>query len=83
MGLMLLILACACLWATPVRAQWQRCNRGVGAKAPTPQQWPASTQVMMMPTVMDFGGPPGGASVVIWVFEIHGFTKRLLSFLNP
>jgi hypothetical protein len=65
----LLVVACGVWWAAPVRAQGlaQRCNWGVGSLAPTAQQWPASTQVIMMPTVMDFGGPPSGTSKVAFV----------------
>src|SRR5215218_804993 len=66
--LTVIIMAFACLWATPARAQVQlRCNWGVVPNAPTLQQWPASTQVMMTPTVADFGGLPSGTSKVAFV----------------
>src|SRR5687768_9365548 len=64
-----LIMASACFWATPMRAQplFQRCNWGVGTLVPSPPRYPASTQVMMMPIVMDFGGLPSGTSKVAFV----------------
>ncbi|MEK6333857.1 MAG: hypothetical protein AABM67_02850 [Acidobacteriota bacterium] len=41
------------------------CNWGVAANAPT--VWPASTQVMMMPTAMNFSGSSTGSSQVAFV----------------
>lgn len=64
----LLTMACAFMEAKPARAAvTQRCNWGVGALAPTASQWPLSTQVMMMPTVMDFGSPPFNRSQVAFI----------------
>jgi hypothetical protein len=68
-GFAVLIGACAFLAASPARASLtQRCNWGVTA----PTQWPTSTQVMMVPTVMDFGGPPFGTSKVAFVSFRNG-----------
>jgi hypothetical protein len=62
----LLTMACAFLAATPAQATLtQRCNWGVVGLSPT--VWPLSTQVMMMPTVMDFGNPPFTFSQVAFV----------------
>lgn len=59
------ITTIACLWATPARAQVQlRCNWGAPL---APAVWPASTQVMMTPTVADVGGLPSGTSKVVFV----------------
>ena len=69
----ILILAGAFTAATPARATLtQRCNWGVGLPAPfglapNANQWPLSTQVMVMPTVMDFGSPPFSVSQAAFV----------------
>lgn len=69
----MLILIGAFMAATPARATvTQRCNWGVGLPAPiglapNANQWPLSTQVMMMPTVMDFGSPPFSISQAAFV----------------
>lgn len=64
----LLTMACAFMEATPARATMtQRCNWGISPHAPTVNQWPNSTQVMMMPTVMDFGSPPFNKSQVAFI----------------
>jgi len=63
---MTLLWTCAFLAATPAQAALtQRCNWGVGALTPTVS--PFSTQVMMMPVVMDFGGPPLGTSKIAFI----------------
>lgn len=66
LGFVPLLFICIFMTATPAHASLQqRCNWGVGNLAPT--VWPASTQVMSMPIVMDFGGPPFGTSKVAFV----------------
>jgi hypothetical protein len=60
----MLVMSCAFLAATPARAALtQRCNWG----ALPPTVWPLSTQVMMMPTVMNFGNPPFATSQVAFI----------------
>jgi len=67
----MLVMSCAFLAATPARATLtQRCNWGVGGSAPT--VWPLSTQVMMTPTVMNFGNPPFGTSQVAFISFDNG-----------
>jgi len=60
-----LLFVCILITATPAHATLStRCNWGQGLP---PTVWPASTQVMSMPIVMDFGGPPFGTSKVAFV----------------
>jgi hypothetical protein len=66
LGSMTLLLICVFMAATSALGQLAtRCNWGVGALAPT--VWPASTQVVMMPVVMDFGGSSLGTSKVAFI----------------
>jgi len=62
---MTVLLTCAFLAAPAQAALSQRCNWGVGLLTPTAS--PLSTQVMMMPVVMDFGGPPFGVSKIAFI----------------
>jgi hypothetical protein len=71
----MLVMSCAFLAATPAQAALtQRCNWGIVP----PTVWPLSTQVMMMPTVMDFGDPPFGTSQVAFI----SFTNTKQQALN-
>lgn len=68
LAFIMLTMAGAFMAPTPARgAVTQRCNWGVGTLAPNANQWPLSTQVMVMPTVMDFGSPPFSISQAAFV----------------
>lgn len=75
-----MITAGAWMAATPAPAQLMtlHCNWGVGGGGGVlPTVWPNSTQVMMMPTVMDFGSPPFSTSQVAFIsFETASQLNR-------
>ncbi|PYS25551.1 MAG: hypothetical protein DMF72_01360 [Acidobacteria bacterium] len=66
---MALFFICVFMAATPAHGMLTpRCNWGVGTPSHfVPTVWQNSTQVVMMPVVMDFGGPPLGTSKVAFI----------------
>ena len=68
-----MITAGAWIAATPAHAALTlRCNWGGVGNVPT--MFPNSTQVIMMPTVMDFANSPGGS--------LGGFTISHVAFIS-